>query len=173
MLLTTIFTTLSLSGVPAPGDIAPDFSEQLDYVDVIVSDADAMVVAYDHNGAVIGSFGLWVDDDGITWLAADFADGYALIGVSPEFEKEVYREEELPAGQLAERAELLLMYLDDPAQPAAKHSWGECGWKAVAAGVACGTARPIACVWGGIKASCACVPKLVKEFEQYECPWDL
>jgi hypothetical protein len=93
--------------------------------------------------------------------------------VSPE-RGEIHREEQLPAEVLAERAELLLVHLDDPAQPAAKkHTWGECAWKTVAAGAACWTVRPIACGWGAIKASCACVPKLIKEYETYECPWGL
>ena len=159
-----------------PDDIAApihDFPEQLDQVDIAVADDNALIVAYDHDGAMIGSFGLWIDEDGITWLRADFADGYALIGVSPEL-GEVYREQQLPADVLAERAELLLVALDDPGQPAAKkRSWGECAWKTVAAGAACWTVRPIACGFGAIKAGCACVPKLIKEFEPYECPWGL
>jgi hypothetical protein len=111
-----------------------------------------------------------MDASGVTWLAADFADGYSLIGISPD-RGEVHRDENLPRVALAERANILMNYFDPAAME--DHSWGECGWKAAAAGAACYLARPFACVGGAIKAGCACIPKLVTEFENYECPWGL
>jgi hypothetical protein len=168
MLMTLV--AFFVSGEPAA---PPDFSEQFDHADVTVSDVDAQIIAYDQEDQPIGSLALWVDSTGVTWLAADFADGYSLLGISPE-RGEVHRDQSLPGSVLAERAEMLMAYFE-PAQPAGMedNSWGECGWKAAAAGAACYFARPFACVGGAIKAGCACVPKLVKEFEKYECPWGL
>lgn len=169
MLTAPILALLMTGDVTAP----PDFSTRFEYADVTVSDTEVLIMAFDDADQQIGSIALWVDTAGVTWLAADYADGYSLIGVAPE-RGIVHRDQSLPASVLAERAEELMIYLD-PSQPAERkrHTWGECGWKTVAAGAACYLARPLACVGGAIKAGCACVPKLVKEFETHECPWGL
>jgi len=171
MLTTT--TTLALI-FSSPPTAPPDrFDAQLDHVDVTVSDGDALLVAFDSDGETIGSLALWVDDAGITWIAADYDDGYAVLSIDP-FTEAVILEGDLPAAELADRADAVLAALADPARPAAKkHSWIECGGKTVLAGIACWTGGPIGCVFGAVKASCACVPKLIKEFEPYECPWGL
>ncbi|HVI03670.1 MAG TPA: hypothetical protein VM869_33485 [Enhygromyxa sp.] len=173
MLHQSILLTLLLS---APTDIAAlEFTDQCDSVTVTVSDTDAVLVAFDDTGAAIGSLALWVDDAGTTWIAADYADGYAVLSIDP-FTETVTREGDLPAEVLAERAELMLAYVDDSAEPQAKkgkdksqHSWGKCAFN-VAVGTGFCAAAKIGCVWWGVKAACACVPKVVKEFDPYKCP---
>lgn len=167
-----LLTTLLLT--PPPTDVAPpDFADQLDSVDVTVSDSDVVVLAFDSDGEAIGSLALWVDGDGRTWITADYSDGSAVLIIDP-FTESVTREGDLPDDVLAERADAILIAAEDPAQPAAKkHKWSTCAGKTVLAGFGCWVGGPLGCVYGAVKASCACVPKLVKEFDPYECPWGL
>jgi len=184
MINQSILLALLLSPPPSsPHEIdAPDFADQLDHVDVTVSDDDAVVVAFDEAGEAIASLSIWVDARGVTWLATDYADGYSLVSVDP-ITDEVTREGDLDDAVLADRYEALLDYLDDPAAPWEKkgkdkgakpnHTWKKCAFYAVKGGVACALVSPFGCVWGGVKMACACVPKVVKEFEEYSCPLGL
>jgi hypothetical protein len=166
-LLTSLLSTVP--GSTPPNVAPPDFADQIEQVDVTVSDTDVVIDALDASGDPIGSLALWVDENGTTKIAADFADGYALFGIDPS-SGNVRRESTIGSEVVAERIEVMLAHLDETAE---SNSWGECGWKAAVAGFGCATARPFLCVGGGIKAACACIPKLVEEFEDYECPWDL
>jgi hypothetical protein len=156
-------------GQPPTSVAPPDFADQLEHVDVTVSDTDVVVEALDARGDPIGMLALWVDDAGTTWIAVDFADGSGLFGTKPDGEI-VRRESNLNPEAAALRVDAMLEHLDGAVED---NSWGECGWKAAQAGGACFFARPFACVFGSIRAACACVPKLVQEFEGYECPWGL
>lgn len=115
----------------------------------------------------------WSEDpDHITWLAADYADGYLLVGVDPGRSVIVHSEQSLPASVLEHRASVI-EELANQAHSAGDHSWGECAWKAAGTVGACAMARPFGCVFGAVKSACACVPMIVREFKEYECPWDL
>jgi hypothetical protein len=172
MLTQSILLTAVLASPPTstPTDVAPpDFSERLHSVDVTVSDSDVVIDALDRAGEPIGSLALWVDAAGTTWIAVDFSDGGALFGIEPGSD-EVRRESTLAPEVAGLRLEAMLAHLDGAVEDT---SWGECGWKAAVAGIGCATARPFMCVVGSIKAACACLPKLVQEFEDQECPYDL
>lgn len=98
-----------------------------------------------------------------------------IVMINPLTE-EITREGNLPDEVLVARAELLSVYIGDPADPQSKkgkdkskHSWGKCAFN-VAVGAGFCAAAKIGCVWWGVKAACACVPKVVKEFDPYKCP---
>ncbi|HVI00467.1 MAG TPA: hypothetical protein VM869_17240 [Enhygromyxa sp.] len=129
-------------------ELAPDAGE------VLVFDARANVV-----GVIV------------TWI-----DGYGDIRIAGE---QVSTFGELPENELAIRAEAIASLLDGmpeailgPGAIAEKNSWWKCGRWAAGAAVACYAARPLACIGSGVQAACTCVPKLVKEFEHMECPWN-
>jgi hypothetical protein len=171
MLTQSILLTAVLGSPPtSPPDVAaPDFADRLASVDVTISDSDVVIDALDGAGEPIGSLALWVDAAGTTWIAVDFSDGGALFGIEPGSD-EVRRESTLAPEVAGLRLEAMLAHLDGAVEDT---SWGECGWKAAVAGIGCATARPFMCVVGSIKAACACLPKLVQEFEDQECPYDL
>jgi hypothetical protein len=134
MLSNSILLALTLGAAPdtpptpasPPTSYAPTFADRVDHVDVTVSDTDAVVVAFDASDSPIASLALWVDERGTTWIASDYDDGYAIVGVDPGT-GEITREGDLPDAVIVERAEALAVVLDEQSPTAAKHSWGECG----------------------------------------------
>jgi hypothetical protein len=48
--------------------------------------------------------------------------------------------------------------------------WLDCGLEAVGAAGACIAVVPSWCIIGTIAAACTCLPELVDEFEEYDCP---
>lgn len=165
----------------APKDLQVpfEFAERLASVDVTVSDEDAVVTAYDSAGESIGSLAMWVDAGRLVWIAADFPDGYMLTSVDPITEA-VVLEGNLSNAVFAERAELLVVYLADPAEPQEakggkekpKHSWLKCGGYVAVAAFKCHKLplNPVGCIGSAGTAACACIPKVIKEFEGYKCP---
>jgi len=160
-------------------EVQAPFEFEVASVDVTVSDADAVVTAYDDAGESVGTLAFWVDDAGLAWIVADFPDGYSLTRMDLVTEA-VEIEGNLPADLVTERVEQLSIYLDDPAEPQAKgggkekpkHSWLECGGYVAIAGFTCHKLplNPLGCIGSAGKAACACIPKVVKEFEVYKCP---
>lgn len=73
---------------------------------------------------------------------------------------------EIDTPDFVDRAEAMLIVLegDGPLskKDKGKHTWKRCAVNAIA--------KPFGCVGGAIKTACACVPKIVKEFEGYKCP---
>jgi hypothetical protein len=168
---------LSVILLSSPSDIvSADFADQLDHVDVTVSDSDAMVFAYDETGGTIGSIAVWVDDTGTTWLAADYSDGYALVSVNP-ISREITSEGDLSEDVIAERAELIALHFEESTadkpgkeKPKPNHTWTKCAFYAAVTVARCIPPNPFGCIAGSIKTACSCVPKLIKEYEGYKCP---
>ena len=118
---------------------------------------------------MIGSVAAWVDD-GLIWVASDYADGWSLISIDPMTET-VTHDGPLSDAVLSERAELIGLYIRTDAAKG-KPSWWKCARWVAGTVIACAAARPLGCVGGAIQMACSCVPKLTKEDPTITCPWD-
>lgn len=142
----------------APPDVAR--------VDITTAEPCAHVVAFDSAGDFAGSILLCADEAGRVILDADFADDLYLAMRYDDDGYPTIESNDAPAA--AERIGLVLGKIDPGVQ-------GDDGWVPCAAGVV-GTVASIVAVqfWlTGINSyvmACECLPLLVEEFEDIECP---
>jgi hypothetical protein len=169
--LTPALVTLTLSG--PPGTPPPDFTDALEYAEVTISDDDVLIEAFDADDEPLGSISMWIDERGTTWLASDYADGYALVGVDPAGQATVYRESTLPADVLATRAETIVDTIQTA--PLERAEWFLC---AVAVGTATGMCAGAAatggllfvgCAAGAAGATCACISAWAERKGKRKC----
>lgn len=77
----------------------------------------------------------------------------------------------LPAAEFEERAQAVLeLSVTMGAPDSEEGGWLECGLGVAATAAACAAAQPWLCIGGSIATACSCLPKLIEEFEDLECP---
>lgn len=172
-MLSTVLLSLTLGSPPVA---TREYADRFAYVEVELAPEAGEVVVFDARANVVGVIVTWIDGYGDIWITSEYDDGYGDIRIAGD---RVSTFGELPENELAIRAEAIASLLDGmpeailgPDAIAEKNSWWKCGRWAAGAAVACYAARPLACVGSGVQAACTCVPKIVKEFEHMECPWN-
>ena len=172
-MLATALLSLTLGSPPfATGEYADRFA----YVEVELASELGELVVFDADANAVGVIRTWIDGYGDIWISSEYDDGYGDIRIGGD---QIDTFGVLPENELAARAEAIGSLVGDspgnilgPDAIAKKNSWWKCGRWAAGAAVACYAARPLACVGSGVQAACTCVPKIVKEFEHIECPWN-
>lgn len=104
--------------------------------------------------------GLWIDDNGVTWLAADFPDGGMLVSADPESEI-VTRDVDLALAVIAERTDAM-----------AFEGWAGCGVSVVVAAGACASTLGwgwLLCGVGAANATCECIKAANNGKAKYPC----
>lgn len=141
------------------------FTAQLDRAEVVDSGDDVQMIAYDRQGAVIGSIALWAEPDGTVWTVSDYADGFSLVVVHPD--GRVRLDGTLAPVLVEERAELVIASLDssDPAQA----RWLSCAARTGVMIGTCATGNLFACPFSAVLAACECLPKLEPKWKNKSC----
>ena len=153
-----------LTAAEDPTEVAPpSFDRDLVRAELVSSDTDAQLIAFDVAGIVLGSIAVWVDDDGQVNLVADFGDGCVTTTI---IDGRTATESTLAPGLVQHRMNAMLEVLEvaDYEDPQANK------WRcAVAiAGVVLACAKPsFGCPIALYGAACACLPLVDKDFE---CP---
>lgn len=125
--------------------------------------ADATeIVALDSSGAAIGLISVWVGS-GVIHVDADYDDGY--LHVELDGDRPII-DSNLDPDVARERALLLGAMLEPGLVP---YGWGACAFAATGTIIAAATANPWV-IGGAIASACSCLPVMVEEFEDLECP---
>jgi hypothetical protein len=137
----------------------------IDHVAVERTDDSAYVLGYGVDGEPAIELAVW-HVEGEPRLAATLPSGaYVFVSLHDGEATIDALDREAVAGQLAELNEAL-----DVDAMTEQAGWVDC---AVSAGTAVGGCIAVAfigCVGGSILAACSCLPLVVDEFEEYDCP---
>lgn len=140
---------------------------KIDHVTVEQSSDAAHVLAYDSDGQVAGevilSHEIGGDETVALHIDAIFPDGAYMFAVVTDDGEQTVETEGNAAAQIAEIQAVLVAHQENA-------SWFDCALAAALAAEGCITVNPFACVGGGIAAACLCLPEIVDEFEDMECP---
>lgn len=155
MLASTITITTALAA-----------SIPIDHVTVERSTNSAHVFGYTHDGEVAAEIAVW-QVEGEPRLAVTLPDGSYLFASLRDGEAMIdTNDRDAIAAQLAEMSEVM-----DISAEIETTGWVDCGLEAVGAAGACAVVVAyFGCVVGTIAAACTCLPLLVEEFEDLDCP---
>lgn len=139
-----------------------DFTEAIDHAELIGTETEAQIIAYDSEGEVIGTLAIWSEDDGRIILTSDYADGYAETTVR---DGAASTDTTLPPEVIQRRADAIRLEIarSDPGPQEGKFA---CALTVIAAAWSCVTLSPV-CPIAAYGAACACIPLAMKDFE---CP---
>ena len=155
----TMASMLTLAPNPNP--------TQIDHVTLEQSSDAAHVLAYDSDGQVAGeiilSYEIGADETAELHMDAIFPDGAYMFAVVTDDGEQTVETEGNATAQIAEIQAALLANEETA-------SWFDCALAAALAAEGCIMVNPFACVGGGIAAACLCLPEIVDEFEDMECP---
>jgi hypothetical protein len=158
---TTTILSWALAGAPASTtDSAPPRAT----VEVERTDDTVQITERDLHGEVSAELFMWTDRDGRLRFDATWPDGLYLSVINDGEDATI---------DTADRAEVAtrLELLDAAIQSASTgKGWVGCVFGVAATAAACAAVHPFWCVGGGLVAACECLPLVVKEFEDIECP---
>jgi hypothetical protein len=120
----------------------------------------AQVTALDSDGEVVAEIVFWADSVGQPMIAANFSDGlYMLASIDGD----------VSSVDTDDGATVHARLLTIQAAMPAAGSWLHCGLHVLAGAAACAVAS-VPCPIDAVLVACACLPKIVKEWEGKECP---
>ncbi len=154
MLTPAVFISAAMAATPPT---------PIDHVTVEQSANSAQVLGYGDDGQVAIELSVWLVEDEPRVAATLPSGGYLIIGADGLIDSLDY---ETVTAQFVELSEAL----DVTAEVVEQASWLECGMAAAGAIGGYVGVRPFACVGGGILAACECLPLMVEEFEDMNCP---
>lgn len=166
IILSAVLATSGVQPNPAtapdePFDAAPI---PLDHVTVERSDESTHVLGY-ADGAVAIEVVVW-RSEGAPRLGVTLPDGSYMFAHVNGDDVTVDTDDRIKVeAQLAELGEA--MDVDAKTETA---GWLDCGLEAVGAAGACIAVVPHWCIIGTIAAACTCLPEIIDEFENYDCP---
>jgi hypothetical protein len=169
MLTKILFAVLTACGVqPNPATALDEplaaVPIPLDHVTVERSGESTHVLGY-ADGAVAIEVVVW-RSEGAPLLSVTLPDGsYMFTQVHGDDVTIDTDDRTKVEAQLAELGEA--MDVDAETETA---GWLDCGLEAVGAAGACIAVVPHWCIIGTIAAACTCLPEIVDEFEDYDCP---
>jgi hypothetical protein len=159
----------ALLASPADESINPNAYDYAQVVEAHRSEQDVEIHVLDSEGKIEAVLVITIAETGTgaqIRLEADFADGlYMSSSATPNSEPQI---ESNNAAVVEERLTAILDLQKDP--DSTQSSIGGCGWAAVGAAAGCIAVQFIFCTIGSIVAACECLPELVDEFEDIECP---
>jgi hypothetical protein len=154
-----VYTALAaIIALAPPAETTFDVSD----IDLHRTDEAVQITTYDSDGEVSADIVLWVDD-GRVHFDANFADGlYSLTMVDGD---RAWVDSNDPAA-VGLRGTVIRDFLRENEQD----GWVPCAAAAIGASLHCWNVLIAWCVADVYIMGCECLPELIEEFEEIECP---
>lgn len=136
----------------------------IDYVTVARSSESTHVFGYAARDVAV-EVAIWLSD-GEPRLAVTMPDGSYLFAAVHDGDVTIDSNDfELIEAQLGELEQTM-----DLTATVEQAGWVDCGLEVVGTGLACAGVQAVLCVVGSIASACTCLPLVVEEFEDMDCP---